>query len=321
LIEGSSVPTTGKRSWEAALPEETRSWKTPYADITNVGGPNGGAITAGLFLQEFLPENKGTSRYCRSISAETLETMLQAQPGLVKDLVICERFGEYFREGLGKATEEVGVIPHKRGDLNRGENLTLQEGAWIRKVKTHRIVHGFVLIFLWAPPDVRDLQFASKRLCVPYSQLPNPYFSREIQNVVGFVYREPVLSVDIVAVGFKARESRILVLPGDHVDGLSVGFHNLQILVVHPDFSLKVALLLLNLLGRYIKHVAVYFVDLLLSQVGQIVFFDITCGEDERENVLNIMEIVRREDNALQRAGGRANHLFHAPALVVEQDV
>ena len=30
--------------------------KTPYADINNVGGKVAGAITAGLFLREFVPE-------------------------------------------------------------------------------------------------------------------------------------------------------------------------------------------------------------------------------------------------------------------------
>jgi leucyl aminopeptidase len=30
--------------------------KTPFADIRNLGGPLAGAMTAGLFLQEFVPE-------------------------------------------------------------------------------------------------------------------------------------------------------------------------------------------------------------------------------------------------------------------------
>jgi leucyl aminopeptidase len=47
----------GENFWQLPLPEEYKELlKTPYADINNVGGPNGGAITAGLFLQEFLPE-------------------------------------------------------------------------------------------------------------------------------------------------------------------------------------------------------------------------------------------------------------------------
>lgn len=48
----------GENLWQLPLPDEYKEMlKTPYADINNVGGPQGGAITAGLFLQEFVPEN------------------------------------------------------------------------------------------------------------------------------------------------------------------------------------------------------------------------------------------------------------------------
>jgi leucyl aminopeptidase len=48
----------GENFWPLPLPEEYKEMlKTPYADINNIGGPNAGAITGGLFLQEFLPEN------------------------------------------------------------------------------------------------------------------------------------------------------------------------------------------------------------------------------------------------------------------------
>jgi leucyl aminopeptidase len=48
----------GESFWQLPLPDEYKEMlKTPYADINNVGGPQGGAITAGLFLQEFVPEN------------------------------------------------------------------------------------------------------------------------------------------------------------------------------------------------------------------------------------------------------------------------
>jgi leucyl aminopeptidase len=48
----------GEAYWELPLVEEYKELlKTPYADINNVGGKLAGAITAGLFLQEFVPEN------------------------------------------------------------------------------------------------------------------------------------------------------------------------------------------------------------------------------------------------------------------------
>jgi leucyl aminopeptidase len=46
----------GEAYWELPLPEEYKELlKTPYADINNIGGPVAGALTAGLFLQEFVP--------------------------------------------------------------------------------------------------------------------------------------------------------------------------------------------------------------------------------------------------------------------------
>jgi leucyl aminopeptidase len=48
----------GEAFWELPLPPEYKELlKTPYADINNVGGPIAGALTAGLFLQEFVPED------------------------------------------------------------------------------------------------------------------------------------------------------------------------------------------------------------------------------------------------------------------------
>ncbi len=47
----------GEVYWELPLIEEYREMlKTPYADLNNIGGKYAGAITAGLFLQEFVPE-------------------------------------------------------------------------------------------------------------------------------------------------------------------------------------------------------------------------------------------------------------------------
>lgn len=46
----------GESFWELPLPEEYKELlKTPYADLNNIGGPVAGALTAGLFLQEFVP--------------------------------------------------------------------------------------------------------------------------------------------------------------------------------------------------------------------------------------------------------------------------
>lgn len=48
---------TGERVWQLPLPSEYRSMlDSNVADMKNIGGAHGGAITAGLFLQEFVGE-------------------------------------------------------------------------------------------------------------------------------------------------------------------------------------------------------------------------------------------------------------------------
>ncbi len=47
---------TGESYWKLPLPSEYKELlKTPFADLNNIGGIDAGAITAGLFLQEFVP--------------------------------------------------------------------------------------------------------------------------------------------------------------------------------------------------------------------------------------------------------------------------
>ena len=92
----------GENLWQLPLPEEYKELlKTPYADLNNVGGPNGGAITAGLFLQEFLPEktawahldiagpflfDKPWKYYAAGATGFGVKTFVD----------LCERFSEYF---------------------------------------------------------------------------------------------------------------------------------------------------------------------------------------------------------------------------------
>jgi leucyl aminopeptidase len=47
----------GERLWPLPLPEDYRKMlDSPVADLKNIGGPHGGALTAGLFLREFVGE-------------------------------------------------------------------------------------------------------------------------------------------------------------------------------------------------------------------------------------------------------------------------
>ena len=48
---------TGERVWRLPLPDDYRRMvDSPVADMKNIGGPHGGAITAGLILGEFVAE-------------------------------------------------------------------------------------------------------------------------------------------------------------------------------------------------------------------------------------------------------------------------
>src|SRR5947207_4821417 len=47
----------GEAYWELPLPEEYKElMKTPYAALNNIGGPVAGALTAGFFLEDIVPE-------------------------------------------------------------------------------------------------------------------------------------------------------------------------------------------------------------------------------------------------------------------------
>jgi len=55
-VEAASA-RTGERVWRLPLPDDYRQMvDSPVADMKNIGGPHGGAITAGLILGEFVTE-------------------------------------------------------------------------------------------------------------------------------------------------------------------------------------------------------------------------------------------------------------------------
>lgn len=95
----------GENFWQLPLPEEYKELlKTPYADLNNVGGPNGGAITAGLFLQEFIPEKTAWAHLDIAgpfIFDKPWKYYAAGATGFgVKTFVdLCERFEEYFPPG------------------------------------------------------------------------------------------------------------------------------------------------------------------------------------------------------------------------------
>ncbi len=95
----------GEMFWELPLVEEYREMiKTTIADISNTGGKVAGAITAGLFLREFVPEGAAWAHLDIAGPFIVEKKWKYYTPGAtgfgVKTMVdLCERFGEYFEAG------------------------------------------------------------------------------------------------------------------------------------------------------------------------------------------------------------------------------
>src|SRR3989442_1264491 len=65
---------------------------------------------------------------------------------------------------------------------------------------------------------------------------------------------------------------------------LSVRLHNLKVLVVNPDLTLKVPLVLFDRLRRDIENKTVDLIDHFFSEIFQVVLSDVVTGEDEGLN-------------------------------------
>jgi leucyl aminopeptidase len=93
----------GEAFWELPLPEEYKEMlKTPYADLNNIGGPLAGATTAGLFLQEFVPEGAAWAHLDIAGPFIRDREWKYYEAGAIgfglKTLVdVVERFNEYFQ--------------------------------------------------------------------------------------------------------------------------------------------------------------------------------------------------------------------------------
>ena len=93
----------GELFWELPLPEEYKELlKNPYADLNNVGGSHAGAITAGLFLQEFIPPESSWAHLDIAgpfLSGKPWKYYQAGATGFgVKTFVeLCERFPEHVR--------------------------------------------------------------------------------------------------------------------------------------------------------------------------------------------------------------------------------
>src|SRR5882672_6120601 len=134
------------------------------------------------------------------------------------------------------------------------------------------------------------------------------------------VSREPVLSVDLFAVGLEFRE--LLVTPLlQQTRRPSVCLDDHQILVVHPDFAGKVTLPLLHRFRLNGKHVAWDFIRLLSSQVTDVIIADILRCKYERQYVPQILLVCGRYLDQAKRRSRGAYHSFRPFSFVRKRDI
>src|SRR5215813_2247458 len=138
--------------------------------------------------------------------------------------------------------------------------------------------------------------------------------------------REPVLAVDLFAVGYKGGTQvfvRVFLLLGgyDLGQGFAAAFDDLKVARVNPKASLKVAVAFFYGLGRDVKYIGVDLVDTLLAHVQQVVLGNILGGQNERHHVAEVFVIRRRQRDLLQGALRRKLYILDAVALVVVHNI
>ena len=89
----------------------------------------------------------------------------------------------------------------------------------------------------------------------------------------------------------------------------------LQVVVIHPDAPLEVALALHQLLRRDVKHVRVQLVLLLLAEIRDGVLRQVLRGQRERHEIANIFQVAGTHADALQRGLRREDDGFDAVPL------
>ena len=143
----------------------------------------------------------------------------------------------------------------------------------------------------------------------------------EGQRVVGVgINREPVVVVDLIAVGLESRKL-LVVVASAHADALAIGLHDLQAELVDPDLALEIALALFHLLGLDREHVGLDLVYLLLAEVVDSIAGGFRSGHHERLHVPKVLHVVGGEDDLLQRVGRGVDDALDALAVRAEKDV
>src|SRR6266581_5072983 len=114
-----------------------------------------------------------------------------------------------------------------------------------------------------------------------FNDLPDPLSAgRKLQGVDSPGIRwKPVFAVDLLTIGLKTREKILVVLGFEVRHSFAVSLHDLQVLIVHPDLALKVALPFFDGLWCNVENIAVDLIDHFFAEVFHVVFADIVAGE------------------------------------------
>ena len=123
----------------------------------------------------------------------------------------------------------------------------------------------------------------------------------EVQIVIrAGVGGEPVLAVHLFAVGHKPGKDVFAVLAAGFRDRLAAGLYDLEIVVVHPDASLKISPAFFDVFRGHFKHIGVNLVYVLRALVKDVIQRKLFAGEHERHLVANVVKVLFGHGNAVE---------------------
>ena len=144
----------------------------------------------------------------------------------------------------------------------------------------------------------------------------------EVQGAFGLgIGGEPVLTVDLLVVRGEGGLEILVTSAGVLRDSPAVDENDLEILLVDPDLALEIMLAFFEGLGAGGKDIRVELIDSLTAKIGDVILGQVFGGEDERETVLNLVEVNRAHEDAFEGILWGENDVFFALTVLVEGDV
>src|SRR5436309_7721628 len=125
--------------------------------------------------------------------------------------------------------------------------------------------------------------------------------ARKLQRIDGpRIGGKPVETIDLFPIRFKPREQIFRSFSSNIRDRLPIRLHNLKILVIDPDLTLEIPLILLDRLRPDIENITVDLIDHFFAQIFQVVLPNVVACQNEPLNFSNILQILGRELNTLK---------------------